>query len=796
MFHNFLRAQAAFVYKRALSICVFLAVTTALALPFALQLNLKANLINLLPEDMPSVLELKGLTEKVGGTSYLVVAIESTDEQTVITASDLFSQSILDLEYVDYVDNRTNVKSFRTRKFLFLTIESLEKIKKHAHDLIGFYRRKANPFYIDLLDESVPVLAKDNFELEERVNGIGSFSGKEFDSYMRVILIKPTYPISDFAASGIFFKEVKGKLREIEKSLNFPITVGFTGPYKMRYDEYQVILKDLNRTGLLTFILIVVLVCLFFRNVRSMLLASTALGVGIIWTAAFTQLTIGYLNLITTFLLAILFGLGISFVIHILVRYQEERKLGVNPREALETTFVDIGEPMLSSALTSSIAFLSLTVSSFYGFKHFGMIAGFGIMFCFISTVYGVSSMIVLGERFYKAHHSMYTLKAGWGKQQAWPIYTLLLLGAAFSLYTMLNLNHVTFEYDFAKLQQVDAESIVYSKRIGDHFGVVLNPVGIVTKNRDEAAHLAAKINAKASQDPESTIDFAASILSHVPRDQTEKIALLRDIDSLLAKREALIKTLNTTVQNDIAELREQLAPESLTLAEIPEGIRNQYEDAQGTFSVIYVYPKSSLLDGQMAKRFVRELRSLDLGTYKLAGEPVIYADILTLLDQDTLRAMLISLFLVIVLLFIHFRKARHVALVLSPVLVAFLWMIGLSVLFKFKFNYLNLTILPSILGVGIDSGIHIFHRYKRENQTTLYGIMQKAGLAVILSSLTTMAAFVSLHFASHQGMSSLGTLGVLGFASCLLASVLLIPAIIEFNASGYGKALIARRLK
>lgn len=780
-FHEFLRRQAIFIHQRALAICIVLAAITACALPFASRLSLKANLINLLPENMPSVHEVEKLTSKVGGTSYLIVAIESADEETVIKATDQFAQRIVSSDLVDYVDNRTSGSVFKNRKFLFLNIESIEKIKKYVKDLTAYYRRKANPFFIDLLEEKAPVLDKSSLELEERVNGIGSFSGQKSNAYMRVVLLKPSYPISDFESSEILFKTVQDTLSNIESTLSHPLTLGFTGPYKMRYDEYNVIMNDLNKTGILTFVLIVVLVCAFFRNIRSMLLASVALGAGLVWTAAFTQITIGYLNLITTFLLAILFGLGISFAIHILVRYEEERKVTSDPREALEVTFVEIGEPLLSSALTTSIAFFSLTISSFLGFKHFGIIAGVGIMLCFISIFYGLPSMLMIGERIYKAKHRIYSLKESWGKPKAWPIYTVIVLGCFFSVFSLCSVKRVGFEYDFAKLQQRNAESLIYSKRIGDHFGVVLNPVGIVTESRGAAVRLASLINRHASENPETTIDFAVSILAHVPKEQEKKIAILKDIDVMLEKRKALIEALDEDAQKEINMLKEQLLPEPLTLEEIPAGIRNQYEKEGQSFSVIYIYPKHGLMDGAMAKSFVRELRSLDLGEYKLAGEPVVYADILLLLDKDTGTAMMISLILVVVLLFIHFKNVKHVLLVLSPVVVAFLWLIGLVAITGFKFNYLNVTILPSILGVGIDSGIHIFHRYKREKKSTLYGIMQKTGLAVILSSLTTMAAFSSLYFADHQGMSSLGELGVLGFASCLVASVLFIPAIIEF---------------
>jgi len=216
--------------------------------------------------------------------------------------------------------------------------------------------------------------------------------------------------------------------------------------------------------------------------------------------------------------------------------------------------------------------------------------------------------------------------------------------------------------------------------------------------------------------------------------------------------------------------------------------MREQYEGAQQNVSVVYVYPGSSLLDGNIAKKFVTELRSLDFAKgATLAGEPVIYADILFLLERDTPRAMGMCLGIVVLLLLIHFRNVRDVLWVLAPVFIGMSWIAGMAYFTGFKFNYLNVTILPSILGVGIDNGIHIFHRFKREKKATMKQIMHKTGQAVIMSSLTTVAAFGSLCLARHRGMASLGQLGVLGFTACLITSTMFIPALIELLA-GQGK--------
>ncbi|OGW85982.1 MAG: hypothetical protein A3C35_07400 [Omnitrophica bacterium RIFCSPHIGHO2_02_FULL_46_11] len=783
--HSFGRREADFVSKHAVWILSAIVLISLATIPLAGRLKLKANLLDLLPKTMPSVANLNRLTEEVGGTSFLVVIIESPDEETAHQVADRFSKQAESFEDIDYVDNRTDLSALQSRKLLFLSLDGLKKLEQHAHQLMGHYRRKLNPFFVDLLDEAPPVLDIQSLELEEKLYAIGGFARKEKKLFMRVVLLKPNYPATNFERSERLFQTTWSAFEEIRDELpkRYPVKLGLTGPYKTRYDEYHVIVGDLKLTSFLTITFITFLMAIFFRNFKSIILAYLPLGVGVLWTCAFAQLAIGYLNLISAFLLGILCGMGIDFAVHFLVSFSEGYKETRNTRRSLERAYTELGKPSLTSSLTNSITFFSMTISQFEGFKHFGLIAGAGILLCFAVFFYGLPSLLVVFQR---ARHHKWSppsfLKESWLNPRRGPIYALLAAGIIFSGFSMAQIPRLNFDYNFENLQEKNGESMVLAEQISEYFGVVLNPVVLMTPSRQRASELALLINRYIESHPDSTFDFAASVLSYIPKHQEEKIALMRQMNELLEQYTALIEKLDQEQRDQVFELKRQLQATPLTVSDLPSELRAQYEGKSGKVSTVFVYPKLSLLDGQMAKRFVAELRNLGFPEdVTIAGEPVVYADILMLLEQDTPRAMLVSLGVVIALLFLHFRRPNHVMWVLSPLMIGFLWLAGMAGLFGLKFNYMNVAVLPSILGVGIDNGIYIFHRYKKEKKLTLFDIMRTTGKAVILCSLTTMAAFASLFFARHRGMSSMGQIGFFGFGSCLLASVLFIPALIEF---------------
>lgn len=777
--------QARFIWKYGLGILAVFAVITALIFPAAGRLQLKANFLGLLPENQPSSVSLNKLLTKVGSTSYVIVAIESADEDAARTAAERLTRDAVTFKNVEAVDDRTSTPEFAARKLLFLNLESLQKLESNIQDVITHYRRQNNPFSLGLVEEEAPRIDIDALELEQKVYGIGAFARKEVSTFMRVVLIKPDFRVGDFGPSLELFTTIENYLAGVSRDLPKPITYGITGPYKTRYEEFATIKSDLKLTTIVTVALIVVILIVGFRNLRSLVLSLVPLAIGTIWMCAFAAYTVGYLNLISGFLLGIMTGMGIDYCLHMLVDLEEERKHCASSKEAIARTIKSIGMPLITSSLTTVIAFFSLCVSNFEGYRHFGLIAGAGLMLYFVVIFYGLPSMIVAGEklRIFKwkppERHYFHV-----SQPKAGPVRAMVAAGILLSAAALFYAPKIQFEYSFAALQSTDSKAIDLAMRIGDHFGVVLNPVAVLTPDRRTAEEITAQINDHARQNPSTKIDFAASLMTQVPRDQEEKIKVLGRIEQTFARYERLLQSLKPEARKEIRELREQLAPLPFGVEDLPPSILEQYEGKTREFSVVFVYPNESIMDGRVGKSFVKELRDLNLpADAELAGEPMIYVDILNMLEHDTPVALGISLGVIILLLFIHFRNPVDVLWVLAPVLTGMLWMFGAAAFLGVKLNYMNMAILPTVLGVGIDSGVYIFHRFKKENKSTMAEILEKTGKAVILSSLTTMAAFGSLFLAHHRGMSSMGAIGFLGFGACLLTAVIFVPAVMELIA-------------
>ena len=100
------------------------------------------------------------------------------------------------------------------------------------------------------------------------------------------------------------------------------------------------------------------------------------------------------------------------------------------------------------------------------------------------------------------------------------------------------------------------------------------------------------------------------------------------------------------------------------------------------------------------------------------------------------------------------------------------------------KLNIFNLVIFPILLGIGIDSSIHLYHRFHEEgaNHKALRTMFQSTGNSLLLASTTTMIGFASMLTADHQGLKSIGEVALVGMACLLLVSIFFYPAYLHWT--------------
>ncbi|MFC1583742.1 MMPL family transporter [Candidatus Neomarinimicrobiota bacterium] len=225
---------------------------------------------------------------------------------------------------------------------------------------------------------------------------------------------------------------------------------------------------------------------------------------------------------------------------------------------------------------------------------------------------------------------------------------------------------------------------------------------------------------------------------------------------------------------------------ETLTIESLPPVIHDQYVGKSGKHFLIYVFARENIWNRQNMERLVTDMRKV---SPRATGLPIVYHALLSAMLADGKLAMQIALVLIFLLLLADFRNVWKALLAIVPLIFGVLLMLGVMHLSGLMLTLVGIYAVPIIIGIGIDDGVHIIHRYNIEGADAHSTVFASTGRAILLTSLTTMLAFGSLWFASMAGIGDLGVVLFIGVGSCFVATVLVIPVL-----SGMGRHIAARR--
>ncbi|MCD4819973.1 MAG: MMPL family transporter [Candidatus Cloacimonetes bacterium] len=209
----------------------------------------------------------------------------------------------------------------------------------------------------------------------------------------------------------------------------------------------------------------------------------------------------------------------------------------------------------------------------------------------------------------------------------------------------------------------------------------------------------------------------------------------------------------------------------------IPEDIKNQFISNSGDQYLVSMYPKESVWNLEFLERFKSQMEKLD---ERITGMPLVFYVLIDIVGQDGAKAAIFAIIIIFLLLLLDFRNFKFALIAMVPLVSGAIWMIGIMQLLGLKLTLLNVMGLPLILGIGVDDGVHILHRYSVEKKGNISRVFTSTGRAVLITSLTTMLAFGSLKFATYRGLGSLGIALFIGVGACFVVTITLLPAILQ----------------
>jgi predicted RND superfamily exporter protein len=215
---------------------------------------------------------------------------------------------------------------------------------------------------------------------------------------------------------------------------------------------------------------------------------------------------------------------------------------------------------------------------------------------------------------------------------------------------------------------------------------------------------------------------------------------------------------------------------EPIRLEELPSSVLDGYTNPARNKYLVTIYPSGDIYNGEFLNRFVEDLERV---SEKATGMPPLTIALVKVFGRDGRNAVLLTLAIVFLLLWIDFKKPSYALTAMIPLALGVFWMVGLMNLTGIALSIMSVMGLPLIIGIGIDDGVHIMHRWKNEGNGRIYTVFSSTGKAILLTSLTTMLAFGSMVFSVFPAWGQFGGSLFYGVGACFLTTVVILPGIL-----------------
>jgi predicted RND superfamily exporter protein len=797
---------AAWIDRSRVGVLVLSVLVALIGGYLASRMSLRSDLTNLLPPTQPSVRDLTAIQKRARPFGTVQVAVESADPAARARVAAALSERLAklppDLVSQFSADDGVAHRYIWANRFLFADLADLVEARNALAERVRRGTLHGNPLYIDLDDDDKAPAADRFDELARKLADAEEAAAHppprvSKDGRIQLLVVQTAFPASDAARAGRLIRAIRAEADQVIGDLGPPVDVNLTGNITLAMYEHDSVLEGMTLSALITVILVGIALLFYYRSGALVLAMLWALGVGVAATFAVAWAIVGHLNIMTAFLFAIVVGNGINSGLLLAARYLEELRTGGDPQTALARALGGALRGTLAAVSTAAIAYTSLLITDFRGFRQFGAIAGVGMALTWVATfVVLPAALAVLARR--------RPIRAGAPPAVGAVLVRLLPergLGAVMTLggflvagalvVATLYIVRDPFTHDWRDLQSStpeirDARALDQRLRTGFDTRALLSgqayQLAIAVERRDQVAPLVEAIRREDAARPEAErwINDVRSLDDLLPADQPKKLAVLAEIRALIDDPK-LQANLSDQDRATLAKLRPPESLRPLGDTDVPHELAWPFIERDGTIGRLIVVRGSRRFDSFNVDHrlaFAAEARRIRLPPGGLvAGEALVVADIIRTMERDAPRMILFALAGSILAVILVVGVRRHGLVTMACGLAGVVVMVAACALAGIKVHFLDLIALPITIGIGIDYAVNLAVRDRQEGDRGLRHLLATTGGTVLLCSYTTAVGYGTLMLSANGGIHAFGLAALLGEISCILMALVIAPA-------------------
>jgi len=713
--------------------------------------------------------------DEFGDSNEVIVVVEGKENGEVIDALQRLTGEIEQFPdlYQDVLHG-VDLSAIHRKGLHYIPLEDLQTIQQSVAQSLAF-------------PQAVPVGSADNaanllMTLSQSNTGeedMNYFLFPDKDGVLGFVLLRLINIDKTQFSQG---SESIEKIREIigEVRTEFPsLQIGLTGMPILEYDEMALSNEAMSKATILALVGVCIVFMAGFGSLRHPLLAMFALMLAFAWTIGYVTLAVGHLNILSIAFGVMLIGLGTDFSVHYLGKYLDLRQAGWDVTESICQAAELVGPGILTGALTTSAAFYAASFAEFTGVSELGLIVGGGILFCVTATFTVLPALIMLitptapGKK--APSGNLFDIRNALAPVYVFPKITLFLFLIGF-VYLMFGVPRVWYDHNLLNLQPEGLESVELEQRLlsmdvesgGKNVWFALS----IAETKEELLERKKRFEEKY---PDLKTE---EIVSFFPEVDPERVSIIQSLADMLAHLPepppGMVDPQTAEQLNRLRSLKTMATAEPPAVEDLPESLVTRFVGRHGKH-LMRIYTTANIWDMDEMEQFVEAVRDIDPGA---TGSPLQTYESSLQMQRGFIAAAWYALAVVVILTWVDFRSLTASFTALLPMFLGAAMMFGAIGLLDIPLNPANMIVLPLVIGISIDHGVHIIHDF-RNRRYKRYTISSSTATAILITTLTTFVGFGSMMIASHRGLQSLGRVFVIGTACCLITSLIVLPAIL-----------------
>lgn len=800
-----------FFQKRKLVFLILILATCGLLGYLASNIKLEEDITRFVPSDKNSN-SINSILDNLKSKDKLIIHVSSQNGNEIdklITQSDSAYRGLITcLKKEDYTDITFTLSDDRMQQVydlfyqhlpLFLEEQDYIKLNNSTYkDSIALTLKKN---YDALLSPSGIVLGKyitrdplnftpialkklQNIQLDENFETYNNHIVTKDHKHL-LLFITPAHVPSDTKGNKHLIETVDSICKHTSYSDNY-IKLESFGACVVSAGNANQIKKDSFLTSGIAIVLIALLLGLYFKNPLVTIFILFPVGFGMLFSLSLLFLLKGVVSAIAVGAGAVVLGIAINYSLHFFTHYKHTRDV--------KTVLNDLTTPMLIGCTTTVGAFFSLLFAKSEALHDFGLFAGFSLIGAMLFSIIVLPQLLKFSfkkelpkEELENNHHSFIDkLTAYRFDKNKIIVITAFILTIVFCYF----MGNVGFESDMNKMSYMNDDTKEAEKNLNDVNQFAARSVYVFSNGStlDEALETNQLVNAKLLQLKENKSIKKYSSVSSLFISEKEKQQRIKRWNDFFSKTkkdsikhhlitlgsnykfketafqafyDLLDKSSYSLTKDDSDTLTKLLFKEWIGSVNSKPSIINHIKvDAENRHLIYEVFennPNIVVFDKQnLTSKFV-EVISSDFNTILLLTSLLVFG--FMLVNHGRIELAIINFL---------------------PMLISWIWILGIMGLFGIKFNVINIIISTFIFGLGDDYSIFIMdgllneYKFGRKNLDSFKS-------SILLSALITIIGIGVMIFAKHPALQSIAIIAIIGMVCVVFISFIVQPLLFNF---------------